>query len=159
LRFCPPGAKWPGKRRLFCGAVVFWCTEAIFEDRTGVTFGCIGVYAGRRTRTGLILILPKPAMTNCSYLFWEAHDPTQVDRQGADIGKPVPGLQSFTPNDQQRGRRAKIKAPGAKVLLEADRILNHSSGIISSGAMKIIRTFCRKTQAIRHDPTSNRTEA
>jgi peptide-methionine (S)-S-oxide reductase len=41
-------------------------------------------------------------------LFWEAHDPTQVDRQGADIGKQYRSA-IFYMNDQQRDAAQRLK--------------------------------------------------
>lgn len=84
------------------GAGCFWCVEAVFERLDGVTDVVAG-YAGgtlpnptgRQVNEGTtghaevaqITFDPK----NISYeklleVFWLAHDPTTVDRQGGDVG-------------------------------------------------------------------------
>jgi len=87
---------------LVVGGGCFWCTEAAYELLPGVKTVVSG-YAGGRTekptyaqigtgRTGhaeVIRIEFDPAKITVEQLlefFWDVHDPTQVDGQGADIG-------------------------------------------------------------------------
>jgi peptide-methionine (S)-S-oxide reductase len=84
------------------GAGCFWCVEAVFERVDGVASVTVG-YAGGTTpdpsyeavctgKTGhaeVIQITYNP--TTVSYeqllrIFWECHDPTTLNRQGADVG-------------------------------------------------------------------------
>jgi peptide-methionine (S)-S-oxide reductase len=85
----------------------FWCTEAIFEEAPGVTSVVSGYMQGAET----VQVSFDPAKTSYDkllILFWEAHDPTQVDRQGADIGKQYRSAIFYT-NDQQRDAAQRLK--------------------------------------------------
>jgi peptide-methionine (S)-S-oxide reductase len=87
---------------LVVGGGCFWCTEAAYEILPGVK-SVVSGYAGGQTkrptyeeigtgRTGhaeVIRIEFDPAQTTLERLlefFWDAHDPTQVNGQGNDIG-------------------------------------------------------------------------
>jgi len=84
------------------GAGCFWCVEAVFERLDGVQSVVAG-YAGGRTpnptyesvcsgTTGhaeVAQITFDPSRISYARLlevFWEAHDPTTMNRQGADVG-------------------------------------------------------------------------
>jgi peptide-methionine (S)-S-oxide reductase len=84
------------------GGGCFWCTEAVFEKITGVV-EVISGYAGGQTsnptykeictgKTGhaeVIKIIFDPKITTFAKIlevFGEAHDPTTLNRQGADVG-------------------------------------------------------------------------
>jgi peptide-methionine (S)-S-oxide reductase len=84
------------------GGGCFWCTEAVFETEPGVKSVTSG-YAGGTTEnptyreictgdTGhaeVIQIAFDPAVVTFERLlelFWIAHDPTTLNRQGADVG-------------------------------------------------------------------------
>ena len=84
------------------GAGCFWCVEAIFQDIKGVVSVKSG-YAGGQVknptykevctgRTGhaeVIQVAYDPNVVKYETLlqaFWLSHDPTQLNRQGADIG-------------------------------------------------------------------------
>lgn len=84
------------------GGGCFWCVEAVFETEPGVTAVKSG-YAGGTTpdptydevcsgNTGhaeVIQITFDPEVVSYAKLldlFWEAHDPTTLNRQGADVG-------------------------------------------------------------------------
>lgn len=80
----------------------FWCTEAAFEQLKGVASvesGYIGgdaatanyeaVCTGRTGHAEAIRISYDPALISYSRLldvFFDAHDPTTLNRQGADVG-------------------------------------------------------------------------
>ncbi len=84
------------------GGGCFWCTEAVFRLANGVlsvTPGYAGghfenptyedVCSGKTGHAEVILVEFDP--TKISYrqlldLFWETHDPTTLNRQGADVG-------------------------------------------------------------------------
>ncbi|MFM7803920.1 MAG: peptide-methionine (S)-S-oxide reductase MsrA, partial [Verrucomicrobiota bacterium] len=80
----------------------FWCTEAVFEEIEGVV-GVVSGYAGgdgkqanyRAVSSGqtahaeVIEITYNPAQLDYETLlevFFDAHDPTQKNRQGPDVG-------------------------------------------------------------------------
>jgi peptide-methionine (S)-S-oxide reductase len=84
------------------GMGCFWCTEAVFQRVKGVVKVESG-YTGGRTKnptyeqvttgtTGHVevsQITYNPAIVNYTELleiFWKLHDPTTLNRQGADIG-------------------------------------------------------------------------
>jgi peptide-methionine (S)-S-oxide reductase len=84
------------------GGGCYWCTEAIFQMLPGVksvTSGFAGgtkenpsyeeVCTGTTGHAEVIHIEYDPATVSYEKLldtFWEAHDPTTLDRQGADVG-------------------------------------------------------------------------
>jgi len=84
------------------GGGCYWCIEAVFERVEGVKSAVSGFMGGTRDnptyeevctgRTGhaeVVRVEFDPAVISYEQLlewFWAAHDPTQVNRQGADIG-------------------------------------------------------------------------
>ncbi len=80
----------------------FWCTEAIFEQLDGVisaTSGYTGGQTGKPTykevcsgETGhaeclqIVYDTTKITFDELLEVFWETHDPTTLNRQGADVG-------------------------------------------------------------------------
>ncbi|PIE34484.1 peptide-methionine (S)-S-oxide reductase [candidate division KSB3 bacterium] len=84
------------------GAGCFWCVEAIFQEIQGVQQVVSG-YAGGTTEnptyqqvctgsTGhaeVVQIIFDPEVISFEdilYIFWRTHDPTTLNRQGADVG-------------------------------------------------------------------------
>lgn len=84
------------------GAGCFWCVEAIFQDLAGVQRVVSG-YAGgavenptyQQVCTGttghaeVVQITFDPEVISFEdllYIFWRTHDPTTLNRQGADVG-------------------------------------------------------------------------
>ena len=99
------------------GSGCFWCVEAIFERLDGVMDVQVG-YAGGTTknptyeevcsgRTGhaeVVQIDYNPHVISYERLldvFWESHDPTTLNRQGADIGTQYRSV-LFYHSDKQR---------------------------------------------------------
>jgi peptide-methionine (S)-S-oxide reductase len=106
IAFCPQAQGGQANVAYFAGGC-FWCTEAIFEETPGVTSVVSGYMQGAET----VQVSFDPAKTSYNkllILFWEAHDPTQVDRQGADIGKQYRSA-IFYMNDQQRDAAQRLK--------------------------------------------------
>lgn len=84
------------------GGGCFWCTEAIFQMLPGVTKVVSGyaggqkenptykeVCAGTTGHAEVIQVHFDPAKISFDKIletFWEAHDPTTLNRQGADVG-------------------------------------------------------------------------
>lgn len=90
------------KERTTLGGGCFWCTEAVYLRIPGVT-SVVSGYAGGTSKnpsykeictgtTGhaeVIQIEFDPEITNFSKIlevFWLAHDPTTLNRQGNDVG-------------------------------------------------------------------------
>ncbi|MDX1946257.1 MAG: peptide-methionine (S)-S-oxide reductase MsrA [Pirellulaceae bacterium] len=102
----------------------FWCTEAAFEQLAGVsdvTSGYAGGAAGTATYqqvcrgdTGhaeVIRVTYDPAVIGYETLldvFFDAHDPTQLNRQGNDIGTQYRSAIFVANDDQRRIAEAKI---------------------------------------------------
>lgn len=85
------------------GGGCYWCIEAIFERLPGVKSVTSGFMGGKKENptyeevceggTGHVEVVQvefDPSVITYEKLldwFWEAHDPTQINRQGADIGE------------------------------------------------------------------------
>ena len=90
------------KERAILGGGCFWCVEAVYETVPGilaVTSGYAGgnvpnptyeeVCTGRTGHAEVVQIEYDPDKTSYSEiidLFWKAHDPTTLNRQGPDSG-------------------------------------------------------------------------
>jgi peptide-methionine (S)-S-oxide reductase len=111
------------------GGGCYWCTEAIFQMVPGVksvTSGFAGgtkenpsyeeVCNGNTGHAEVIHIEYDP--TTVSYekllaIFWQAHDPTTLDRQGADVGTQYRSIILYN-NDAQKAAAEKSKALAQK---------------------------------------------
>jgi peptide-methionine (S)-S-oxide reductase len=107
------------------GTGCFWCTEAIFQQLEGVekvTSGYSGgtvenptyeQVTGKATGHAECLnIIYDPAKISFDELleiFWQTHDPTTLNRQGADVGPQYRSV-VFYHNEEQRAKTAKYKA-------------------------------------------------
>jgi methionine-S-sulfoxide reductase len=108
----------------------FWCTEAAFEQLEGVldvTSGYTGgsaatanyraVCGGDTGHAEAIRVNYDP--TKISYetlldVFFDAHDPTQLNRQGNDIGTQYRSAIFFASDDEKLTAEAKIRALNEK---------------------------------------------
>ncbi|HQW85331.1 MAG TPA: peptide-methionine (S)-S-oxide reductase MsrA [Ferruginibacter sp.] len=106
------------------GTGCFWCTEAIFQELKGVekvTSGYSGGTVPNPTyeqvcskTTGhaeCLNILYNPAVISFDELlevFWQVHDPTTLNRQGADVGTQYRSV-IFYHNDEQKAKAQKYK--------------------------------------------------
>ena len=103
----------------------FWCTEAAFEQLAGVLDVQSGYCGGSRSTANYeqvqlgttahaeaIQVTYDPAKISYDDLldvFFDAHDPTQLNRQGeGDIGKQYRSAIFFASEDQKKQARAKI---------------------------------------------------
>lgn len=116
------------------GGGCFWCVEAVYERLPGVLSVTSG-YAGGHTenptyeqigtgKTGHAEVVQieydpsKVSFEKIVDLFWEAHDPTTLDRQGADVGPQYRSI-ILTQNDEEtriakeskERAQAKFKSP------------------------------------------------
>lgn len=102
----------------------FWCTEAIFEQLDGVISAVSGytgghtenpdyksVCSGETGHAECLQIEYDPARISFDELlevFWETHDPTTLNRQGADVGTQYrSGI--FYHNNEQKEKAEKYK--------------------------------------------------
>ena len=106
------------------GTGCFWCTEVIFDQLEGVEKAVSG-YSGGQTdnptykqvtggETGhaeCIEVTYDPAKISYDELlevFWQVHDPTTLNRQGADVGTQYRSV-IFYHNDEQKQKAEKYK--------------------------------------------------
>ncbi len=116
LDFLPEGNDRPAGKAVFAGGC-FWGVEHYFRQTPGVLDTRVG-YTGGHTEsptykevcggtTGhieAIEVTYDPARTtyeDLARLFFEIHDPTQVDRQGPDVGEQYKSV-VFYRNDEQK---------------------------------------------------------
>jgi peptide-methionine (S)-S-oxide reductase len=106
------------------GAGCFWCVEAVFQELNGVlkvesgyTGGQIKnptyreVCSGRTGHAEVIQITYDPAVISFDELlevFWKTHDPTTLNRQGADQGTQYRSA-VFYHNDEQKKKAEEYK--------------------------------------------------
>lgn len=100
------------------GGGCFWCVEAVYERLPGI-ISVVSGYAGGQTenptyeeigtgKTGhaeVVQIEYDPAKISYEKiidLFWEAHDPTTLNRQGADTGPQYRSIILTETDDQMR---------------------------------------------------------
>jgi methionine-S-sulfoxide reductase len=113
-------------RTLTLAGGCFWCTEAAFEQLTGVldvTSGYTGgsretanykaVCGGDTGHAEAIRITYDPAKISLDQLldvFFDAHDPTQLNRQGNDIGTQYRSAIFYATDAEKQTAEAKIRA-------------------------------------------------
>jgi peptide-methionine (S)-S-oxide reductase len=106
------------------GTGCFWCTEAIFKELDGVISAVSGysggevvnptykqVCSGETGHAECIQVTYDPAKisyTNLLEVFWQVHDPTTLNRQGADVGTQYRSV-IFYSNDEQKALAEKFK--------------------------------------------------
>jgi len=104
----------------------FWCTEAVFERVKGVKYVISGysggtdknptykqVSYGKTTHAESIQIYYNPQEVSFEKLldvfFLGAHDPTQVDRQGPDVGKQYRSIAFYRNAEEKKAIESEIK--------------------------------------------------
>lgn len=118
-----------GAEVITLGAGCFWCTEAVFQQQPGVvsvTSGYMGGHVKNPTyedvctgTTGhaevsrIVFDPKKTSLEKILAVFWHAHDPTTLNRQGADSGTQYRSA-IFYDTDAQRDIALKSKAETAK---------------------------------------------
>ena len=116
------------------GGGCFWCVEAVYERMPGiisVTSGYAGgekenptyedICTGKTGHAEVVQIEYDPAKISYDKiidLFWDAHDPTTLNRQGADVGTQYRSIILTANNEEARLAReskdraqAKFKSP------------------------------------------------
>jgi len=107
------------------GTGCFWCTEAIFEQLDGVISVTSGYSGGsvsnpsyKQVCTGetghaecvqIVYDSSKISFDELLEVFWQVHDPTTLNRQGADVGTQYRSV-IFYHNDEQKQKAEKYKA-------------------------------------------------
>ena len=122
------------KTIVFAGGC-FWCTEALFSELKGVEKVVSGYSGGKVVNptykevcTGTTghaectIITYNPALITFAELlevFWTTHDPTTLNRQGADHGTQYRSAIFYTDEDQKQ------QAIAYKAKLEKEKIWDH----------------------------------
>ena len=118
-----------GAEVITLGAGCFWCTEAVYQQIAGVlsvTSGYMGgkvknptyeqVCGGDTGHAEVAQLVYDPKVTSLEKIlatFWHVHDPTSLNRQGADAGTQYRSA-IFYQTDAQREIAEKSKAEAAK---------------------------------------------
>jgi peptide-methionine (S)-S-oxide reductase len=106
------------------GSGCFWCTEAIFKELNGVISVMPGYSGGHTVNptykevcsgetghaecTQIIYDPSKISYDELLEIFWKVHDPTTLNRQGADVGTQYRSV-IFYHNDEQKRLAEKYK--------------------------------------------------
>lgn len=110
---------------IILGGGCFWCVEALYERIDGVSSVESGYSAGENPdptyeeictgQTGhaeVVKITFDPAVVSLDTLldfFWEAHDPTTLNRQGADVGTQYRSIILYASEEQASAAKASMK--------------------------------------------------
>jgi peptide methionine sulfoxide reductase msrA/msrB len=136
LNFIPSGKIQKNQNVYFAGGC-FWGVEYYFQNAKGVKSTKVGYMGGHKANptykevcsgtTGhaeTLEVVYEPSVTNfekLAKLFFEIHDPTQVNRQGPDIGSQYRSAIFYT-DDQQKETAIKLidilKEKGYNVVTE-----------------------------------------
>ena len=124
----PPDQAPEGKSYAVLAGGCFWCTEAIYVEMMGVekvesgyTGGQIKNPAYREVCTGRtghaegVRITFDPELVSYGQLlevFWRTHDPTTLNRQGADVGTQY--RSAIFPQDEEQERVARASMAAAE---------------------------------------------
>ena len=111
------------KEKVVFGGGCFWCTEAAFSMLKGVSSVLPGYAGGTKSnptyeevcggRTGhaeVIEVIFDPALISfddLSAVFFNVHDPTQMNRQGNDVGPQYRSVLFYT-TDAQKNKAEKL---------------------------------------------------
>ena len=111
--------------KAYLGGGCFWCIEAVYERIDGV-YKAVSGYAGGETsnpnyqtvssgKTGhaeVVEIEYDPSVVSYAEvldMFWRAHDPTTLNRQGADIGTQYRSIILTTSEEQRKTALASME--------------------------------------------------
>jgi methionine-S-sulfoxide reductase len=124
-----PAADKKTETAVFAGGC-FWCTEFAFEQLAGVidvesgycggtkaTANYERVHRGTTAHAEAIRVIYDPEKITYDKLldvFFDSHDPTQVNRQGNDEGRQYRSAIFFANEDQKKQADAKIEVLNAK---------------------------------------------
>lgn len=117
----PEGAEF-----ITLGAGCFWCVEPVFEQLEGVissTSGYMGgtvanptyeaVCQGTTGHAEVVKVVYDPTKIELQKIlawFWKAHDPTTLNRQGADVGTQYRSAIYYNTEEQKKIAEASKKA-------------------------------------------------
>ncbi len=110
---------------IILGGGCFWCVEALYETLDGVISvesGYAGgsqpnptyqeVCTGTTGHAEVVKIVFNPQVVSLESLldfFWQAHDPTTLNRQGADVGPQYRSIILYRDEQQKRAAEASMQ--------------------------------------------------
>ncbi len=110
---------------IYLGGGCFWCTEAVFQEVTGVTevdSGYSGgsvdnpsyeeVCSGRTGHAEVVRIRFDPdiiTLREVLEIFFDTHDPTTLNRQGHDVGEQYRSVIFYMNNNQREVAQSLIR--------------------------------------------------
>ena len=113
-------------QQIILGAGCFWCIEAIYKEVNGVLSvesGYMGghqanptykdVCSGTTGHAEVARIAFDPSLVTLNQLleiFWRAHDPTTLNRQGNDVGTQYRSVIFYSNDEQEKVVRASLQA-------------------------------------------------
>lgn len=114
---------------LSLGAGCFWCTEAVYEQLDGILDAVSGYMGGHIENPSYAQVCSEQSghveVTQLTYdpsrisaetileWFWKLHDPTSMDRQGADAGPQYRSVIFFHSEEQKAEAQRQISAINA----------------------------------------------
>jgi peptide-methionine (S)-S-oxide reductase len=118
-----------GTETVVLGGGCFWCLEAVYKRIEGVksiVSGYAGgskadpsyeqVYTGSTGHAEVVQVEFDPAVVSYERIleiFWKAHDPTSLNRQGADVGSQYRSIILYR-DEAQRAAAERSRAQAAK---------------------------------------------
>jgi len=121
----PAGEKGAKLETITLGGGCFWCVEAVYERVEGVHDAVSGYMGGHvenptyeqvcGKKTGHIEVVQvkfdpkKISLEEVLEIFWQAHDPTTKDRQGADVGPQYRSAIFYHNEAQKKASETSIK--------------------------------------------------
>lgn len=105
----PPSPK-PSNETAVFGGGCFWCTEAVFQRLIGVSEVVSG-YSGYPPAEVIKIIFDSSQISYANLLevFFTVHDPTSLNRQGADVGPQYRSVIFYTTPDQKAAAESSLK--------------------------------------------------
>ena len=126
-------------QHIILGGGCFWCTEAVFKQVRGVTEVISGYAGGTADQanydavcggsTGHVEVIKvvfdeaKIGLSDLLLIFFATHDPTQLNRQGNDVGTQYASVIFYESEEQKQAGEeviAALKADGLDVKTRLD---------------------------------------
>ena len=134
-----PALAEPNHRTAYFAGGCFWCTEAVFKQVRGVTEVVSGYAGGTADQanydavcggsTGHVEVIKvvfdeaKIGLSDLLLIFFATHDPTQLNRQGNDVGTQYASVIFYEGEEQKKAGEeviAALKADGLDVKTRLD---------------------------------------
>ncbi|SMO80776.1 peptide-methionine (S)-S-oxide reductase [Saccharicrinis carchari] len=126
------GSEAKNKKKATLGAGCFWCVEAVYDELQGV-LSVVSGYAGGHDETPtynevcsgntghaevcqITYDADQISFGEILAVFWSVHDPTTLNRQGADVGTQYRSVIFYHSEEQKRIAQEQIKLIGEQKL-------------------------------------------